>query len=177
MFFGVLHTWFNMWSEITRFGDRRFYEDWWNCKDFADYYRKWNIVVHEFLYYYIYQDIIRFSKGNVSRNIAKFMVFIISAMIHEVVISCTMGFVFPILFLMFGGPGVILTKFSFGKKEHVGAIFWFLMLIGSGLLFVLVSREWFARQRPDASTYERDGLWMYLYPQSIRFLPEVTINS
>lgn len=54
MFYGILHTWFNMWAELLKFGDRQFYEDWWNVKDFENYYRKWNIVVHEFLYYYIF---------------------------------------------------------------------------------------------------------------------------
>jgi sterol O-acyltransferase len=54
LFYGILHTWLNMWSEMLRFGDRQFYEDWWNVTDFEGYYRKWNIVVHEFLYYYIF---------------------------------------------------------------------------------------------------------------------------
>eukprot|EP01138_Halocafeteria_seosinensis_P012375 gb/GECG01012645.1/.p1 GENE.gb/GECG01012645.1/~~gb/GECG01012645.1/.p1 ORF type:complete len:486 (+),score=64.59 gb/GECG01012645.1/:1-1458(+) len=27
-FFGLLHSWFNAWSELLCFGDRRFYEDW-----------------------------------------------------------------------------------------------------------------------------------------------------
>jgi hypothetical protein len=107
MFYGVLHTWLNMWAEFLRygrvclcfsliaasgchlpttphiaskvpvvsyvvlslgvrsmhvrrsFGDRRFYEDWWNARSFASYYRKWNMVVHEWLFYYMYQDAIR----------------------------------------------------------------------------------------------------------------------
>jgi sterol O-acyltransferase len=54
LFYGILHTWFNIFAELLRFGDRLFYEDWWNVTNFAEYYRKWNIVVHEFLYYYIY---------------------------------------------------------------------------------------------------------------------------
>ena len=56
-----------MFGELIKFGDRQFYDDWWNVKDFAGYYRKWNIVVHEFLYYYVFQDAVRFSKGAVSR--------------------------------------------------------------------------------------------------------------
>lgn len=54
LFYGVLHNWMNMFAELIRFADRQFYEDWWNVKDFAGYYRKWNIVVHEFLYYYVF---------------------------------------------------------------------------------------------------------------------------
>jgi sterol O-acyltransferase len=29
-FFGFLHSWMNLWAEITRFPDRAFYSDWWN---------------------------------------------------------------------------------------------------------------------------------------------------
>lgn len=29
-FFGFLHSWLNLWSELTRFPDRAFYMDWWN---------------------------------------------------------------------------------------------------------------------------------------------------
>ena len=54
LFYGMLHCWMNLFGELLRFGDRLFYEDWWNVRDFSGYYRKWNIVVHEFLYYYIY---------------------------------------------------------------------------------------------------------------------------
>lgn len=57
-----------MFSEIITFADRQFYEDWWNVKDFANYYRKWNIIVHEFLYYYVFQDAIRLSKGAIGRQ-------------------------------------------------------------------------------------------------------------
>ncbi len=54
LFYGVLHAWMNIFGELLQFGDRLFYEDWWNVRDFANYYRKWNIIVHEFLYYYVY---------------------------------------------------------------------------------------------------------------------------
>ena len=30
LFYGVLHCWMNIFGEILRFGDRLFYEDWWN---------------------------------------------------------------------------------------------------------------------------------------------------
>jgi len=39
MFFGILHSWQNLWAEIMRFGDRQFYTDWWNVTSFHAYYR------------------------------------------------------------------------------------------------------------------------------------------
>eukprot|EP00347_Sterkiella_histriomuscorum_P008862 403343458 len=171
LFYGILHSWFNIFGELLRFGDRLFYEDWWNVKDFAGYYRKWNIVVHEFLYYYVYQDLIRLSKGRFNRQNAKYMVFLISAVIHEIIMTCGLGFFFPVLFVLFGGPGVIFTKIHFGSHSYVGTMFWFLMLIGSGIIMVLICREFYARQHPMASKFS-DGFWIYLYPQSLRFLQE-----
>lgn len=54
LFFGFLHCWLNLWSEILNFGDRRFYTDWWNVSSWGDYYRKWNAVVHHWLNMYLF---------------------------------------------------------------------------------------------------------------------------
>uniref|UniRef100_A0A3B4AMA8 Uncharacterized protein n=1 Tax=Periophthalmus magnuspinnatus TaxID=409849 RepID=A0A3B4AMA8_9GOBI len=55
-FFAFLHCWLNLFAELMRFADRMFYKDWWNSYSFANYYRTWNVVVHDFLYYYGYRD-------------------------------------------------------------------------------------------------------------------------
>ena len=34
-----------------------FLQDWWNSSNFAGYYRTWNVVVHDWLYSYIYKDV------------------------------------------------------------------------------------------------------------------------
>ena len=47
-----------------------------------------------------------------------FMVFFISAVVHEWVLICAFGFFFPVLFLMFGGVGVF---FVFLTKNQVSA--------------------------------------------------------
>lgn len=105
-FFGFLHSWLNLWSEITRFPDRAFYADWWNSCEFGSYYRKWNIVVHDWLYYYIYLDLCRFFPSfKKFRAVPQLLTFIISAIIHEVIIYYAIGFFYPILFLLFAGPG------------------------------------------------------------------------
>lgn len=31
-------------------------QDWWNSTSYANYYRTWNVVVHDWLYYYVYRD-------------------------------------------------------------------------------------------------------------------------
>lgn len=145
-FFGVLHSWFNMWSELLTFGDRRFYEDWWNAHSFATYYRKWNVVVHEWLLYYVYHDIVRFSRGRVPQFFAQMLVFVLSAILHEVILASAMGFLYPVLLLMFGGPGVFFTRLGKSRLRFFNVFMWAMLSIGMGLLMVLYSREYYARK-------------------------------
>jgi len=49
------------------------------------------------------------SRGLFSRQNAKYLVFLISAIMHEIIVTCSIGFFFPVLLIMFGGPGVIFT--------------------------------------------------------------------
>lgn len=139
-FFLILHTWQNLFSELLTFGDRLFYEDWWNCTNFEEYYRKWNLVVHEWLYYYVYNDSIRLSKGRISKTISKFLVFIISNILHEVIIYLFMGSFFPILGIFFGGPGILFTYIKF-KNSKANILFWVKLFIGIGLILTLFLRE------------------------------------
>lgn len=57
--YGFLHCWMNLWAELLLFGDRKFYEDWWNSTNYGMYYRKWNIVVNDFIYAYVYSNIVK----------------------------------------------------------------------------------------------------------------------
>lgn len=76
VFFMVFfHYWFNITAELLRFGDRRFYGDWWNASSLgvrrarrrrplsaltrrAQYYwRNWNLPVHMFMVRHVYVPI------------------------------------------------------------------------------------------------------------------------
>jgi len=164
MFFGILHSWQNLWAEIMRFGDREFYTDWWNVTSFHAYYRTWNNVVHDWLFHYFYQDIYRFSKGKISQLVGFVGVFVFSAVIHEVIIAVSMGFFYPILFILFGGPGVIYTFFSRQEKRFLNVFVWSMFLVGDGLVVMLYSWEYFARQKLDL--HQDYGFMAGLIPHS-----------
>jgi sterol O-acyltransferase len=104
-FFAFLHSWLNLWAELTYFSDRCFYSDWWNATYFGTYYRKWNIIVHDWLYYYVYLDLQRFLKLKGMLWIPQLLTFLLSAIIHEVIIYYSTGFFYPALFILFAGPG------------------------------------------------------------------------
>ena len=54
-FYGVLHQYENMWSEVLASGDRQFYGAWWKEKDLGKKIRFTNMIVSDFLYEYIYR--------------------------------------------------------------------------------------------------------------------------
>jgi sterol O-acyltransferase len=159
MFFGFLHSWQNLWAELMLYGDRHFYDDWWSVSSFGAYYRKWNIVVHEWLHHYIYQDVVRFTLGSVSREISFIFVFILSDIIHEMVLAASLGFFYPILLLMFGGPGIIFINFTKDKDQPWNIFVWAMLLIGTGLLIIFYSWEFYARLSVDLSGEYGAAAW------------------
>jgi len=45
MFYAMFHCWLNCLAEVTRFGDRVFYKEWWNSLYIDEYWRNWNLVI------------------------------------------------------------------------------------------------------------------------------------
>ncbi len=44
MFYSFFHCYLNLLAELTRYGDRTFYKDWWNSLYLDEYWRTWNLV-------------------------------------------------------------------------------------------------------------------------------------
>jgi len=72
--------------------------------------------VHDWLFAYLYVDIIQLGY---SSTIAMLLVFAVSAIVHEYIISFALGFFYPVMLVMFGGVGVFfifLTKMGRGNR-------------------------------------------------------------
>ncbi|KAK7426896.1 Sterol O-acyltransferase 2 (Sterol-ester synthase 2) [Neonectria magnoliae] len=128
-------------AEITCFGDRHFYSDWWNSTDWMEFSREWNVPVHSFLRRHVYGA----SRPRVGRNGATVITFLISAVGHEIVMACITkklrgyGFVCQMLQL----PIVVLqrTRWVRGRETLNNVCFWCSMILGLSLicaLYVLV---------------------------------------
>ncbi|KAI8834482.1 hypothetical protein BC829DRAFT_407095 [Chytridium lagenaria] len=163
-FFGVLHSWLNLWAELLQFADREFYRDWWNSHSFSEYYRKWNGVVYDWLFAYVYLDVVSYFEARYKKHTAKLLsvIFVIevSAIIHEFILACALGYCFPILLLMYGGPGkgtqYIISSLG---TQNTNIFVWSMLLLGTGLLVTLYSREFYIRQ---SHIKHRDDLdWGY----------------
>lgn len=144
-FYMILHSWLNFTAELLRFGDRMFYRDWWTASNYEGYYRNWNVVVHDWLYEYIYKDFYNhIFKG--SKGLSSLTVFFISAVFHEYVLGYALQVIFPVIFVFFGIIGVamiFLTRYS--SKNLGNILLWFSLIYGNCLMISLYSMEYYAR--------------------------------
>ncbi|KAE9550295.1 hypothetical protein FO519_006485 [Halicephalobus sp. NKZ332] len=149
LFYGLLHCWLNMFSEAMYFGDRLFYANWWNSRNMAEYYRNWNLVVHEWLYAYVYKDVATLIGGKKGLKVAQVTVFFLSAFFHEFWFGVSLRIFYPIMFVLyFIFGGIFFSVSRLIKVPYVWNIaMWFNLLIGTGMFVSCYATEWYARQR------------------------------
>uniref|UniRef100_A0A667WY77 O-acyltransferase n=1 Tax=Myripristis murdjan TaxID=586833 RepID=A0A667WY77_9TELE len=146
-FFAFLHCWLNAFAEMLRFADRMFYKDWWNSTSFANYYRTWNVVVHDWLYYYVYRDFLWMSQKR-CKAAAMFFVFTVSAVVHEYILAICFGFFYPVLFCLFMCFGMMFNFILHDQRKGPiwNIIMWTSLFLGQGVIICLYSQEWYAQR-------------------------------
>ncbi|KAM6527072.1 hypothetical protein FSOLCH5_003145 [Fusarium solani] len=83
-FFALFQSFLNALAEILRFGDRSFYDDWWNSESLGAYWRTWNKPVYTYFKRHVYMPMI--GRGW-SPQAASFSVFFVSAVLHEILVG------------------------------------------------------------------------------------------
>ncbi|KAF7400986.1 hypothetical protein HZH66_006170 [Vespula vulgaris] len=141
-FYCLLHAWLNACAELLRFADRLFYKDWWNSSSYSVYYRTWNVVVHDWLYAYVYKDVVEILT-NQNRFIATCSVFCISAFVHEYIMCFAFRFFCPGMILLFGFIGFPLT---FITRKAGNLFLWCTLMLGNGVMCSMYAMEFFGRQ-------------------------------
>jgi diacylglycerol O-acyltransferase-1 len=156
-FFGFFHCFMNITAELLRFGDRVFYKDWWNASEVSSYWRLWNMPVHYWLVRHVYFPSIRIG---LSKKGATFVVFFLSAVLHEVLISvpCHMIRAHSFLAMMGQIPLIILTK-KIDKRipgSSIGnIIFWIsFCIVGQPMAILLYTIDYWENNHPAESTEE-----------------------
>lgn len=83
-FFALFQSFLNALAEVLRFGDRFFYDDWWNSESLGAYWRTWNRPVYTYFKRHVYMPLI--GRGW-SPSAASLCVFFVSAVLHEVLVG------------------------------------------------------------------------------------------
>lgn len=139
VFFILFEQILNSFAEMTRFGDREFYQDWWNSTSFEEFNRKWNRPVYLFLYKHIYLECM--NRYGCSKSTANILTFAFSAACHEMVLACICRSIKPylLMFMLFQIPLIIVQRFV--NRSILGVyVFWGSMIVGLPLLLTLYSK-------------------------------------
>ena len=79
-FFAVFYCFADIFAEISGIDTRNFYVDWWNAIDLDEFWRQWNIPVHDWFKRHVFIESVYHFKLN--KDMAMTLVFIISAVLH-----------------------------------------------------------------------------------------------
>ncbi|KAI0128897.1 diacylglycerol O-acyltransferase [Xylariales sp. AK1849] len=128
-FFALFQSTLNALAEVTRFGDRAFYDDWWNAASLGEYWRMWNKPVYQFMKRHVYSPMMGRGYGQTYSSLA---VFFVSAILHELAVGVPthniLGVAFAGMFLQL--PLIMVTqniqKWVTGSKGKLlgNCVFW-----------------------------------------------------
>lgn len=162
-FFALFQLVLNLVAEVTKFGDRTFYLDWWNAGSVGTFWRDWNLPVSNFFRRHIY---IPLRSRGVSKPMAANVVFFASAVMHEVLFGIAthnfngIAFTCMIIQPLF----VYLTEgfeHSRGKGTTVGnCVMWFCMMVGQPTAVIIYYEQWIRNNQTPSVSRE----WMYWFP-------------
>ena len=170
LFFCFLHLWLNAFAELTKFGDRQFYKDWWNATSLSDYLRTWNVLIHDWLHTYVYRDIaiivFKLTKNQrISKSIGTISVLLFSALVHEYVLAYCFRFFYPVLLTVYFLSGTVLYFIKADRTSRISNIMvWLGMYIGNTFFVTLYSLEWYARKN---CIRKIDGYLDFFIPRSL----------
>ncbi|CUS12716.1 unnamed protein product [Tuber aestivum] len=116
----------NVLAELTFFADHGFYGPWWNSATWATFARDWNTPVHNFLHRHVYHSCI--SSWHVSRGTATVITFLLSALVHELVMWSLFkrlrGYLFVMMMLQIPLVKASRTGWLKGRETLGNVLFW-----------------------------------------------------
>ncbi|EPY50082.1 acyl-coA-sterol acyltransferase [Schizosaccharomyces cryophilus OY26] len=127
----------NFSAEITRFADRNFYDDWWNCWTWDQFARTWNKPVHYFLLRHVYCPF----NNKFSKFTSTTLTFLVSSILHELVMGCITKKIrgYGLFFQMTQIPYMLIQRQKYIRKHRLlgNVSFWVSIIIGLSLIGVL----------------------------------------
>ena len=146
-FFALFQSFLNGLAEVLRFGDRNFYEDWWNSEDLKTYWNTWNKPVYHFMRRHVYSPL----RGRGwSHGMASVWVFTFSGFLHELAIGVPTHNILGVAFLgmIMQLPMILftsmITKNGGANRKVIGnCLFWLsFVIVGQPVAAVLYFFAW-----------------------------------
>lgn len=136
-FYMTFHSLFNVVGEILSFGDREFYQDWWNAESVTEFWQKWNIPVHRWAVRHLYKPMLLAGYSKLQGSLA---VFILSAFFHELLVSVPLGLfrLYAFIGMLMQIPLAILTgKLQGTLPKLCNVIVWLSLIIGQPIAVLM----------------------------------------
>ena len=136
----------NFISEVLSFADREFYKDWWNSRTLGEYWRKWNLPVHNWMLRHVYYPIVAKGYG---KTFSMFITFLLSAVAHEYLVGGACRILTYWAFLAMMGQIPMIVVMDLFKKQletsQIGnVVFWVsFCVIGQPLAVLIYSYQAF----------------------------------
>ncbi|GFR93872.1 O-acyltransferase [Elysia marginata] len=140
-FYCFFHSMLNVLAELTKFGDREFYSDWWNAEAVSDFWKDWNIPVHRFCTRHIYKPLLR--KG-LSKLAASTCVFLVSAFFHEYLVSVPLRMfkAWAFMGMLMQVPIAYVTgKYIKGKWGNI--VMWLSLILGQPVAILAYFHDYY----------------------------------
>jgi sterol O-acyltransferase len=155
-FYCLLHAWMNGFAEMMRFADRMFYKDWWTARSLTDFLSAWNVIVADWIYLYVYQDLRKSFLKNY-KLAAMMIVFFCSVWVLEIILATTLRFIYPV----FSCCSLCLMLFS--KTQRGNFWFWVTFCCVSAIVSCLYIMEFYARLN---CPVKQGAMWDLVVPVS-----------
>lgn len=140
-FYWLFHSCLNSVAEILRFADRQFYKDWWNAESINQFWRNWNIPVHQWCVRHLYKPLLIQGYTKLQANMA---VFFVSAFFHEYLVS------FPLkmfrswaFFGMLSQVPFALIISRYLHKDYGNMAVWLSLIIGQPLCILAYYHDYY----------------------------------
>ncbi len=144
MFYALFHLWLNILAECLHFGDRLFYTHWWNATRLDEYWRCWNIPVHNWLLRHLYNPCLN---AGLSKGGAGLVVFVVSALLHELIASGAVQAprIWAFAGMMAQAPAIMITSYldkHILKGSQLGNVFFWLFFCILGQPMIIMCYYW-----------------------------------
>ncbi|KAG7474747.1 diacylglycerol O-acyltransferase 1-like [Solea senegalensis] len=147
-FYSFFHSSMNFSAELLRFGDRQFYNDWWNAETVTYFWQNWNIPVHKWCLRHFYKPLLR---RGFSKMISQSAVFFLSAFFHEYLVSVPLR-----MFRLWAFTGMMaqlpLAWFvgRFLRGNYGNAAVWISIIIGQPFAVLMYVHDYYVlHNRPE----------------------------